>query len=136
MVRQGSVILVVLMMLAVLTGIGFSVLRSTSFLLDSTLSREQYTKQYYATEALMRYGISLGERYFNVFKEGQQEIDIGAWPSANASFQGKLLFTPEKDGLAIKALLNEHRQVCCSIICLLTQDSSGMVIQNWKIGAE
>jgi hypothetical protein len=133
--KQGSVILMVLMLLAVLTIAGFTVLRNNIFLVDGLLMREQYTKQYHATEGLMRYGIGLGTQYFDALKHYQKEItvEVGAWPLNTSLYTGKLLFMPNEQGIKIQALLEKENQTCCTITSLLVHNEGAFELRNWHI---
>jgi len=137
MAKRGSVTLLVVMVLALLTTIGFSILRTTTFLVDGALMREKYTKQYYATEALIRYGIGLGQLYFDEFKKQEKEIevDVGVWPQVNSLYKGKLVFIPEEKKVKIQALLEKDSHIYCTIGCQLSSENDTFQIYNWKIGS-
>lgn len=134
MAKQGSVILVVLMILSVLAIVGFTILRNTSFLLDGALAREQYIKHYYATEALMRYGISIGQCYFDQFKKQEKEItiNINAWPLDNSLETGKLSYMPDKYGIKIQSLLEHNKDIICIITCTLVHNQN-FEVRDWCI---
>jgi hypothetical protein len=121
--RHGFSVLIILLLMSMIIFLASNFVRSTIFLVDISMEREEYERRYQATIGLLNYGIAMiyqsGEQFF--FPSDNQEITITfqSWPlGIQNPYQAQLTIKPDETlegAVVITADLFKQGQSCCNI---------------------
>lgn len=139
-------------MMALLMYVG-TVWRTTSYLADISLQKEQYERHYLSAYALMQWSLALCKQEFDTIQQktitNPLVIPIGKWPPIEkAEYSGSIEFTQKNiDNLELCVHLsdssrNNLRSLSCTVErCLDDQGQEGVnkksavhyYVRDWKI---
>jgi len=141
--RSGSTLIVVLLIMSALTigmtNIWFSAVFARAIVYKHALSEQRY----YATQALIAYGITLIKTHADSIREQQAidgrpfEIIHTPWPTLDAPYSGKLVITARADEYVLHAHLLDAGTIVSQLRCtLIKKESDTMIrylIRDWSV---
>ncbi len=139
--NDGSVILVMVLIIAVVIIDLSNVLRSSVYLHEIAIKQEQQERQYRATESLLFYGIAWVKKHGLQLSENKTvTLNIGSWPPMyDWDMQGVCKITKQKKGYKLSAILSQKGRFDQILSCQLKTSKSEkesespilLKIQDW-----
>ncbi|MEX0672375.1 MAG: hypothetical protein WD068_03375 [Candidatus Babeliales bacterium] len=123
--QEGSVIVLVTIMMGALTLFALSVWRNTVFLHDLVLKKQEHEMQMRSTEAALNIGIAICKKYPHRFFSAQDDvtdsvytIQLPAWLEQKNQTALIQLY-PDAKSVLIRVLLRKDTQEICGLRCTL-----------------
>ncbi len=146
--KEGSGLLIIIILMSGLMLYLGTMWRATAYLVDISLLREQYEKEYVTTFGLMNWATSLAKNNFDMIqkKAGPSfEIKLDSWPpnSTTNQYVGSVEYMSiDENTLSLCARIeNESHVGCalkCSLVCSVTQKEGEeeprhhFVLSDWQ----
>ena len=131
--RNGSIIVMVLMIGTFIMVVASVALRSGTLLYELALDRVTYLKQLHAAQALAYYGIA----YCKMRKEEKREshsLSFAHWPLPSGPYEGSITIEPIKKGYIVAAILLRQNEELCSIQAEIECPKEEWRIVSWQSG--
>lgn len=156
-VHHGSVLVIVLLLLAFFTLWASTVWRETSSMIDVAHKKQQYEQQFRLTEALLEYGIAAAKiiykKWCNDFSSNHSATCVfDLWPplvqsesSKLDSYSGKITIMQHEKKITIQTQLFKKESIVCAVHAVLsepqqengasenTHDVPMLVVTEWNI---
>lgn len=141
--RQGSAILIVVLIMSALLLSCLNLFKSTTLTVDLVLKRQEREQKSRATQGVLNYGVDLCSKRFSLF-EGQARdgktswtFSVGTWDIRGlGKYDGQLCVTWKEGVLLLNATLLEKKSCAFGIGCELERKKKGdgfiFCVKNWK----
>lgn len=142
LVREGSTLLMVIMITSIVAVCAINMWRSSWYATDLARTRVLYEQQWRAAEGLLNYGISVAHKNYEGLKERARlqeyttELHVTQWPAGDGNmYDGVIGFVVDKDRVQIRSALCTHAKELCVVQCALHKEGAAFVITDWSEGA-
>ena len=147
--KKGSVLFLVLTVIAVLTLWSSILFRSIALTYDLSCQRYWYEQKMAACEGVINYGIALCKQNFHALTASDgpysMAFNVGQWNVQNKKVAGKLVVTVDKKKVILGATLGKESQNKQIIQCTVSEESDAagyegektkrqFLISEWRIG--
>ena len=125
--KEGSGLLIIIILMSGLILYLGTMWRATAYLVDISLLREQYEKEYVSTFGLMHWTISLAKNNFDIIQKKASsplEIKFDSWPpnSTINRYAGTVEFVSiDENTVTICARIKNESHTCCGLKCNLVR---------------
>jgi len=125
--KEGSGLLIVIILMSGLILYLGTMWRATAYLVDISLLREQYEKEYVSTFGLMHWAISLAKNNFVLIQKkasSSLEIKLDSWPpnSTTNLYAGKVEFVSiDENTVSLCTRIESEFHTCCALKCNLVR---------------
>ena len=139
--KEGSGLLIIVILMSCLILYLGTMWRATAYLVDISLLREQYEKEYVATFGLMNWTVSLVKNNFDMIKQKSSpsfEIKLDSWPpNSTNQYAGRVEFVSiDENTLSLCACIENESHTCCALKCSLVRTVTQFTLRDWQHAAK
>lgn len=132
--HAGSALVTVMVVMAVITILAGTIMRSTTLVYELSLERVAHEHQTRAAQALLNYGIAWCHRIESYpKKEPRYDISLEQWPPIKGGlYSGKVSITVTKKNYTIEAHLADraHGGLIASSRCYVIKEKDGWMVST------
>ena len=136
--KEGSIIIVVILTVAVLTIYMATIMQTNGFMMDIAHNRLKQYQYYHATKALLDYGIALSAEAFDMLTQQAKDANIERtstlkpWPKDGFVYVGVFKVRIYADHINLVALLQEKGHNLYAMSCQLYKQDRGIFVDHWS----
>ncbi len=131
--REGSAIVMILLVITGIMLIATAALKSTMFLYDLALERVEHVRQMQALQALTHYAIAVSWSRRDSKDDHQYTESLAKWPTQKGKYQAQFTINSGDKTNTIKTQLLHKNNVICAIQCIVSAKSDGWKIEDWLL---